>query len=161
MDDFDRRHELYAEYCGELNSFRGENETPVGMFEMYENCEEYFKAPDCTWHDVFMDGQIIGFIIVGHHAPYAHPSSDYSICEAYIRPEYRKRGLMTSVVRSVVEDCPGRYSLLVLDNNQYAKAFWNKVFSSMRYVPYDLDMDCVDSHGDHVCVFGFKPGGGC
>lgn len=161
MDAFERRHDLYAQYCGELNTFRGEDETPVGMFEMYENCEEYFKATDCTWHDILMDDQIIGFVIVGSHAPYSHPFSDYSICEAYVLPEYRKRGLMTSVVRSLVEECPGKYSLLVLDHNEYAKNFWSKVFASMRYVPYDLDFGAVDSHGDHLCLFGFKPGGGC
>ena len=105
--------------------------------------------------------QFFGFVIVGSHAPYSHPFSDYSICEAYVLPEYRKRGLMTSVVCSLVEECPGKYSLLVLDHNEYAKNFWSKVFASMRYVPYDLDFGAVDSHGDHLCLFGFKPGGGC
>lgn len=159
MDEFDRRHDLYAEYCGELNGFRGADDNLMTMFQMYENCEEYFRAVGCMWHDIWMDDQIVGFIIIGNGLPYAHPESDYSICEAYVSPEYRHRGLMTSVVRSVVEESPGIYSLLVLDGNNYAKLFWQKVFASMRYIPVQLDDQYVDPHGDHVVSYGFKPAG--
>jgi predicted acetyltransferase len=159
MDEFERRHELFAQYCGELNTFREPDVEQQGMFEMYENCEEYFRAEDCTWHDIWMDDQIIGFIVIGKHAPYCHPDTDYAICEAYILPEYRRRGLMTSVVRSLVEDDPGRYSLLVLVGNKYAQKFWPKVFASMRYKSCDLDEQYVDPHGDHVLSLGFEPSG--
>ena len=159
MDEFERRHELFAQYCGELNTFRGSDVEQQGMFEMYNNCEEYFRASGCTWHDIWMDDQIVGFIIVGVQVPYCHPEADYSICEAYILPEYRKRGLMTAVVRSLVEDDPGRYSLLVLDGNKYAQAFWPKVFASMRYKPCSLSDEYVNPHGDHVQNFGFEPSG--
>ena len=160
MDDFERRHLLYTQYCTELNGFRTHGEQPMNMFEMYNHCEEYFKASECTWHDIHMDDQIIGFIVMANRVPYVHPECDYAICEAYIIPEYRRRGLMTQVVRSLVEEYPGQYCLLVLDGNEYAKKFWNKVFASMRYEPCDLDDSCVNGNGDCVCNFGFKPGGG-
>lgn len=158
MSIYKKKHELYQEYCRELDLYRSipivADDSTVDIW-----CDDYINDPNCTWRNIFdkESGDLVGFLIIGKNGSEKHPDADYGIAQAYVKPEFRKIGLMTSAVHEYLEKHNGIYSLLVIKNNEYALKFWSKLFAGADYKTCNLDERFVNDNGDELVLLGFKP----
>ena len=97
-----------------------------------ENC----AAPGIRWHAILEEGEEVGFLVLGHGWVYCHPMCDLHVCQAYVEPGHRGRGLMGEAVRRLVGAPAVRaVSLMVLKANEGARSFWPHMFESMGFGP--------------------------
>ena len=100
MSLYEEMHALYQKYVKELNTFR---KTSVQMpeNEVRKTCDEYIQASNSSWHNIYdpESKDLVGFLIIGKEFPEKHPDSLRSVAQAYVLPEYRKKGLMTAVMK--------------------------------------------------------------
>ena len=129
-------------YLKELEEIKGDK-WQESEEEQKTWCDDYIKKSYYIWTDIrFMD-QIVGFLITGVK-PDCHPSCDYFICQSYVLPEYRNKGLMTDAVNKFVKLHLGRYCMIILKNNNYAKKFWDNRFEDLGYSRMKLlDIGCL------------------
>ena len=86
--------------------------------------------------------------------PNCHPDADFFIQESYIKPKFRKQGLMTATVSKFIKEHEGVYCLFILNNNVNAYQFWHNIFPKLNYHPYELYV-CT---GIDICTqYGFAP----
>lgn len=111
------------------------------------------NANNCAAHRTKHD--IIGFWILGQNGS-CHPDADYFIAETYIRPEYRREGIMSDRISDWIKTYGGKFCLFVLSKNEVAKKFWKNVFDRCGYEPYELS-DVADDMNGHLIQFGYKP----
>ncbi len=132
----DIRRELYWEYLQELEVIRGEKweETEA---ERRTWADDYLTQSHHRWIDIRYMDQVVGFVIFST-APECHPVCDYFLSQSYIKPEYRNKGLMTAVVTRFVKEHTGRYCMILLKKNVYAKKYWHNLFTDLGYVPFNL-----------------------
>lgn len=92
-------------------------------------------SPEFEWNKIERDGEIIGFVII-NNSPDFNDNIDVYIEDVYIEPEYRRRGIVTGVVKQVLEKYKGKYiGLSVINTNQVARLFWLSIFSSLNILP--------------------------
>lgn len=156
MSMYDEKLALYRAYMMELDGFRSvpafENDD-----EVREDFECYLNSSECSWHNVFDNGELVGFLIIGKAGRFVHPNSIRSIREAYVLPAHRGKHLMRDVLADYMTRHKGVYSLLVLKKNAFALRYWPSCFYSLGYRPYALSEDFVVSNGDDLILFGFAP----
>lgn len=114
--------ELYENYMDELEEKYGvfsDMSAKDILTHYYDDCHVIYPVCD--------DGELVGFLIIGT-APDCHPACDYYICQTYVLPEHRRKGLMGRLVSEFLKAHPGKYCLDVIDGNS-ALCFWNKVFT--------------------------------
>jgi len=124
----------FLTYRKELDKIAGWD---TSLEEITQEYESLCRKRHIWWLPLTDHGKDIGFIVVGTH-PECHAQADYFIINAYIKPAYRRKHLMTRYVRKFVESHPGIYCLDIINKNVAAKAFWRKTFRSMGYKPYQL-----------------------
>lgn len=99
--------------------------------------EECF-GPGVRWHPVTDEGEEVGFLVLGHAWIYCHPMCDRHVCQTYVEPGHRGRGLMAAILGETI-GAPRveTVSLCVLKENDAAKSFWRHVLGSMgfRFAP--------------------------
>ena len=144
---------LFCEYLRELDQIVGQApQTPSEDFAYYEE----IISSDCTeWIDIWAYGERfpVGFLIVSRE-PNCHPDADFFIQESYIKPKFRKQGLMTATVSKFIKEHEGVYCLFILNNNVNAYQFWHNIFPKLNYHPYELYV-CT---GIDICTqYGFAP----
>lgn len=149
-----QRYYLYEYYLDELASIRGK-EWEDTEEERKEWCTSYMRDTDYVWIDIKSHNSVIGFLLVGTGKD-CHPDCNYFIAESFILPAYRKRGFMSSAVQSFVLEHPGKYCMLIIKKNDYAKEFWNRLFSKIGYESFDLrnvvKLRCdIEQYGFNVC----------
>ena len=154
MTVYDTKKYLFSQYCIELSQIQPG--LSMDSKTIKENCNTYISSKDCSWRNVYCGGELVGFLIIGKSGIEKHPDSDYAIAEAYILPGHRGMGLMTAAVHEYVGAHPGTYSILVLQDNAYAKHFWTKLFNNLGYHAVPLNRDFLRD-GDAVELFGFMP----
>lgn len=143
--------ELYKEYLSELEKY-----TPEPFEEgTAEEAIKFYKKNRIDTKLIFSDGKLVGFLIVST-LPYCHPECDYFICQSYLKPEYRGKGLMTGAVVEWVKAHPGKYCLDIIFGNKHAKSFWYRRFWELGYIGIELPFY---EHGvTGVCeTLGFRP----
>lgn len=153
------RRRLYGAYLLELEQCRDEPRENIPESQIDEWFQEYLDDLWCLWQDIRCGDSLAGFLIIGRGGANCHPDADTAICEAYISPEYRHKGLMRNAVASYVQSHSGTYCLIVLPENRYAKAFWPKLFADLGYEQISLD-DCYLCSVEgcaSVELFGFVP----
>lgn len=142
MSIYEEKHALYQKYIRELDTFR---ETPIQMpeNEVRKICDEYINASNSSWKNIHdpVSKKLVGFVIIGKEFPEKHPDSLRSVAQAYVLPEFRKKGLMTAVMSKYMEKSnhKGIYSLLILKGNEYAKGFWKRFFEREGYKEVSLE----------------------
>lgn len=146
------RLKLWSKYVQELDEISGTRVMP--LYQILENFDKTIKDPDTQWIDICSpsDGSFVGFFVVGTKTN-CHPDADYYIQEAYVIPEYRRNGLMSSTVKKFVGSHEGVYCLFIINGNVVAKFFWKKIFSELGYG--ELHLKDVGA-GDNLCTqYGF------
>lgn len=140
MSTYEEKHALYQQYIRELDTFR---ETPIQMpeNEVRKICDEYINASNSSWKNIHdpVSKKLVGFVIIGKEFPEKHPDSLCSVAQAYVLPEFRKKGFMTAVMADYMTGHKGIYSLLIMEENEYAKGFWKRFFKKEGYKEVPLE----------------------
>lgn len=146
------RYRLLSDYLDELWSIKGL--PPMPEAEKLKLYTELTGTAYTHWIDIRKEKEIIGFLIIGT-APNCHPDADFYIEEAYIIPDFRRKGYMSAAVSEFEKAHKGTYCLFVLNENTPAKLFWEKFFQKLGYQPCFLrDVGA----GDEYCTqYGFEP----
>ena len=94
------------------------------------------------WIDIFADGDPYpaGFIVIANKgcSEHCHPYCNWFICQAYIKPEHRQKGLMTGTVTEFISERNGLYGLDVFKKNEHADRFWKHLFERVNGLPVDI-----------------------
>ncbi len=154
---YERKQKLYRDYSIELDQY-SKDLAPLTDEEIKRYCDGYINGESSSWKNIFsLDGEIVGFLIIGKEFPEKHKCSDYSISQAYIAPEYRGQGLMTKRVSTYIKTHPGKYSLLVYENNKKALSYWPKLFESIDYKPAKFVSEDTACYEGGLILLGFEP----
>ena len=133
------RVEMYLEYKRELCALIGGEST---ITEQDAENDVYYAthSEDAKWIAVEDNNEEIGFIILGFGRNLmrgaGEPTVDYFIQETYIRPEYRRKGIMTKEVEKLLDQHKGIYGLYILSKNKPALAFWHTIIKD-RWINVD------------------------
>ena len=123
-------HQIYYEYCLELNQYCDEDISDRAESDKY--CDDLRTGTYYKWIDIENDnGQLIGFLVTSQID--CHPDADFHVAQSFVKPEYRKQGYMTKAVHEQLKKNKGIWCLLILKDNEYAYKFWNDVFKSAGY----------------------------
>ena len=156
MSIYEEKHALYQKYIRELDTFR---DTPIQMpeNEVRKTCEEYIQASNSSWHNIYdpASKKLVGFVIIGKEFPEKHPDSLRSVAQAYVLPEFRKKGLMTAVMADYMTRHRGVYSLLILEGNEYAKGFWKRSFEKEGYK--EVSLEPAPGGYEDAQLYGYAP----
>lgn len=76
--------------------------------------------------------QLVGFLIVGRDEA-CHPFCDYFIAQAYIKKDFRNKGIMTRILKEYVGRHAGDYCLLIANGNPSAEIFWRNRFTELGF----------------------------
>ena len=106
--------EMYHEFRREIDGY---------AFPLLKKETEYIP--------IKCDGKTVGFLMVW---------DDY-IEAAYVRKEYRRRGLMRDAVKKCVEEYGRPMHLHIVNGNTGAYAFWSSIFD-LRLV----EVGVIDTH---------------
>ena len=159
MSLYDEKHRLFKDYIRELERYKG---APIFRNDegIRKRCEEYMCSRDATWKNIYtQDGsELAGFLIIGKSGGEKHPDADYSVSEAYIVPQHRHNGLMSSCVFEYLDRHPGVYSLTVCRRNTYAIQYWTDIFMCAGYKSAELDDDAGWARADNAIQLAFRPG---
>ena len=136
-------YDLYQAYLDELEQYADE---PFDMTA--DDFEKMYKPRHYNKKLIFDDGKLVGFLIIGQK-PDCHPDCDFFICQAYISPEYRNKGLMTNALNEFVNGNKGRYCLDVMFRNHLARAYWFKRFKEMGYI--DITLPFIEHGVTGIC----------
>lgn len=123
------RINMYRDYCNELQQYDADP-TPWDMRQALGCCENYMRDKAFEWVDIYQDGVLCGFLVIGYDLP-NHGEGVY-ICEAYVKPGYRRNGLMSEAVRSKLRSKRGKIYLSIFDKNVYAQEFWGALLRDCR-----------------------------
>lgn len=147
------RISLFMDYVHELDEI-AKQET-VDEEEIIRNCITCMTTDHFNWQDIQCEGEIVGFLITAVY-PECHPDCDHFIVESYVQPQYRHKGLMSQTVRNFVKQNPGKYCMVILNLNEYAKGFWAHLFSEMNYAPMTL-REVPNTFQANITQYGFQP----
>lgn len=146
---YEEKHVLYQKYLKELDTFR---EEPLRLSEKVcrKICDYYIQSKFSSWHNIYdlENGNFVGFVIIGKEFPEKHRDSLRSVAQAYVLPEYRKKGLMTAAVSDYMTRHRGTYSLLILKGNEYAAGFWKRLFEKEGYTEVSLSPSAAEDNTD-------------
>lgn len=119
---------MYRSYCMELGIYSPRCARKVRDREI----DEMFANPDLEMWFVSVDGQPIGFALVGVGRN-KHPVSDAFMAEFYIRPDYRRQRYGFEAAKSLIEARKGKWCMFILKGNKRAEIFWKCVFDACGY----------------------------
>lgn len=119
-------------YLAELSAHR---ERPVGPTDAasYQYLPLYWREPGRHPFFIQADGERIGFVLVREVAAEAV----IEMSEFYIRRESRRSGLGRATLAEVWRRFPGRWRLLVHDQNRAAALFWPKCIGEAATGPIE------------------------
>ena len=125
------KENLYTDYCLELNQFYPESKHMTSA-EAIENFYEYCRDDRTKWINLFWEQKLVGFVV------FLKFENEIHVAEVYVKPEYRKRGLVTDTILDYISRHDTLYSAVILEKNEYAKQFWTKLFTKAGYHKVEL-----------------------
>jgi Acetyltransferases len=123
--------ELYIDYKHQLQRMDGVDEVPEQDIVIW--LKEMQSDPYITYRLTYDpdDKEAAGFIIVSF-PPECDPDCDIFIQDLYVRPESRRKGLATELVKKTLNMYKAKDPcLFVMDKNIPAQRFWDKIFKRM------------------------------
>ena len=119
---------MYVDYCIELDKYDPDEETyPINQAKQV--AKEYLQRDDFVWTPIYDGIDEVGFLITADDLPFF--GNGKYICEAYIRPDHRKRGLMTQTVQEMLKKCSIVHLEVFMANP--AIWFWTHMFSETGF----------------------------
>ncbi len=120
------RKDMYIDYCNELDVYDPHHSDRFSVFSRLSAervCRSYMRRKAFKWIDIYSNnGILIGFLIVARNLR-LHGDGLY-ICEAYIIPEFRKNGYMTTEVNRHLQGYEGNVFFEIYDKNNRAINYW-------------------------------------
>lgn len=136
-----QREKLYIEYRRELLcDIEGVDAEPRWRSRSFVRLVD--QNPDIyEWVDIMYGEERVGFLLICL-TPTACHGCDLAIEAAYVKPEFRRRGLMTKAVTEYVTAHSCVWSLVVIRKNTYARQFWVNLFDVLGYTRiYTLEFE--------------------
>ncbi len=147
-----RRENLYLEYRKEMDDMQGLRYNE----QLYKaDLLDFLDERNNVWVPIVHNNEEIGFICMCA-PPCCHPDADWFLREAYIRPEFRRQGLMRKTLLMRLRSHPGRYCLFIMENNTPAQKCWHSAFQSAGYVPMEL-RKLAEFKDITTTLYSFKP----
>ena len=126
MPQSEYKYTLYKEYCLSL----GKYDKRLLTIDSDRIVHEYYLDPRAEWIDIYDNGEPVGFLIICLSGGDCHPDADYCIAQAFILEEHRRKGLMFNTVSEFLQSHKGIYTLDVIQGNEQAEWFWDKVLEA-------------------------------
>lgn len=139
MTIYETKHQLYRDYCRELDTFRtipkNYSEEDIRSFT-----DDYINDQNTPWINIFDEEHLAGFLIMAKRGAKdeLHPDADYAVCQAYVAPAHRGKGLMKKALSEYVQSHPGIYCAIVLKGNKTAQRYWERRFEELGFAPAAL-----------------------
>lgn len=147
-----RRENLYLEYRKEMDDMQ-ELQYDEKLYKA--DLLDFIDETKNEWIPIVHNHEEVGFICMCA-PPCCHPDADWFLREAYVRPEYRCKGLMKNTLLNFLNTHPGRYCLFVQEDNIPANNCWHNIFGRAGYTTMELRQ--LDEFKDvSVPFYGFKP----
>lgn len=147
---------LYKRYGDELNEICPE---PADLAEEQKQnviLEYIWNVRGCDqWIPILADGEEVGMLIMST-PPNCHPETDFYISQAYVLPEYRRRGLMSAALEEYMASHVGKYGLIILQGNEEAEKFWFRFFEKHGFEAFSVQKIIALKDPDER-EFGFRP----
>jgi predicted acetyltransferase len=136
-------------YIHDLSEFGGFDLDAHGLYG-YRYLDFYWVEDGRYPFLVRVDDQLAGFVLI--RTEYVASDLRYGVAEFFIMRKYRRHGIGTTVMRHVVEQFPGQWSLAVDLRNTAGLPFWHKVVGAIT------DGRCTERPGDsaHRIVLEFS-----
>lgn len=121
--------DLYIDYNRELCSL-------PGMILDEKRISSYATGmilrTDIDWNLIVKEGEAIGFLMIKAN----ENGYDYYVVDTYLKPKYRKQGIMTSHVLKTFEGFRGKtIGLTIIQSNFLGISFWQSIFKKLGYIP--------------------------
>lgn len=129
---------LYQDYMKELWQYANTDAVKESL-HLPEWWYDLTHSKDIRLHTLYNETKIIGFLFIEELKPEDRErlNAKWYINEAYILPEYRRRGLMSDLLDSALEK-DADICLHIIRNNTAAKDFWKNYFHKRKYCDYLL-----------------------
>lgn len=153
MEDTPAKRRWYRKYMREIDGMQGIRYDHTVADKYYE---ELLEDQWNFWVPVTQGRKVVGFFTMCS-APNCHPDTDYFLRDAYVRPQYRGNGDMKKALMRWLKLYPGKYNVIVHNNNYPAYHCWQKIFAEAGYEQFELRKleEFEDVAG--VTMFGFQP----
>lgn len=94
---------MYEDYCIELDQY-DPDEGIYPLDQARQVAGDYLRRSDeFTWTPIYDGPQEVGFLITAVNLPFF--GDGLYVCEAYVRPDHRRKGLMTEAVQKMLKKC--------------------------------------------------------
>lgn len=121
--------DLYIDYSRELCSLPGMilDEKRISSY-----ATSMILRTDIDWNLIVKEGEAIGFLMIKAN----ENGYDYYVVDTYLKPKYRKQGIMTSHVLKTFEGFRGKtIGLTIIQSNFLGISFWQSIFKKLGYIP--------------------------
>ena len=159
---------LYRLYSEELRKYRTVSSDEFPDTRDFDSFRAWYKNFLCSdsllrWHAIRksnLEGCEVGFLIVQPRLKESGVlvDADNYIVEAFVAPEYRRKGYMSRALAKACRRYPGAWCLHVYKKNHSAQNAWKQMFSELGYVAYEIDDPYKNSvEAEDFYFLGFKP----
>lgn len=153
IEDTPAHRRWYRKYMRELNEMQGITYDHTIADQFYE---ELLEDTWNFWVPVTQGRKVVGFFTMCA-APNCHPDANYFLRDAYVRPQYRGNGAMKKALMRWLKLYPGKYNVIVHNNNYPAYHCWQKIFAEAGYEQFELRKLEEFEEVAGITMFGFQP----
>lgn len=111
-------------YLAELNTI-GARDSRKGT--NYKYLDLYWKESSRVPFLTYVDGKLVGFILVNQHVQSQANKEAKTIAEFFILAKFRQKEIGEKVAFMVFEKFPGKWEVTVMQENKIGLKFWEKV----------------------------------
>ena len=138
--------ELYAH---DFSEFLDIKMSPDGRYG-YAQLPLYWREPNRHPLLVRVDGNLAGFVLV------KGDENGWDMAEFFVVRRYRRRGIGSEIAHKVWRQFPGRWAVRVMESNQSAQQFWERVIRA--FAGESVHAVRVEKDGTGWQVFSFETG---
>lgn len=146
VDSKEKFENLMSIYLHDLSEFADDLKVnEKGKFE-YEGLDFYFKSEDLNPFFITYQDEVAGFVLL-NTGKYVPKDVNYIIHELFLLKGYRKQGVGSAAIKSMLELYKGKYKVVQLSKNKLAVDFWTGFFDKqgIQYIEskeIDHDIEC-------------------
>jgi predicted acetyltransferase len=120
----------------------------------YSDLPLYWSEPHRHPFLVWMDGKLIGFVLVKQGSEVSDETAIWDMAEFFVIRRYRRRGIGTQVAHNVWKRFPGSWEVHVMGANVPANHFWSRAIST--FVGSAIRPVSIEKDGKSWDLFTFQ-----
>ncbi len=137
--------ELYQHDFSELD---GTDVDEYGQYSYYDlDC--FWINPGWSAYLIKVDGHWAGFALTNDEVQVA--GNSLAITEFFILRKYRKQGVGRRAAQTIMNACPAKWEVRIIENNHAARSFWSTLISAAW--PAQVSVVELDNEHWHGPVF--------